>query len=184
VSSQLHTNVTAEPQDRGIFGGIVTADGSSGVDLSLTVDNAFATTHVDYGPAPQPHPVAGPKGDAGVAGAPGASGHAGADGAAGAPGPKGEAAPITTVTTSASPCAASGRTLSCVLAGKALQASRLRGGKATLYRAGRPVASGSVRVAGGRVQLRLGRRVAAGRYDLVLTRTGRRLAHQSVLVAG
>ena len=42
---------------------------------------------------------------------------------------------------------------------------------------------GSVRFSGGKVKLRVGRRVAAGRYVLVLTRAGRRLARQAVVVS-
>ena len=82
----------------------------------------------------------------------------------------------------ANTCRASARTLSCVLAGKARRASRARGAKATLYRAGRRIATGNVRFSGGTVRLRVGRRVAAGRYVLVVTRAGRRLARQVVVV--
>jgi hypothetical protein len=48
---------------------------------------------------------------------------------------------------------------------------------------GPPDRRGSIRVAGGKVQLRLNRRVPAGRYDLALTRAGRRVARQAVTVS-
>jgi hypothetical protein len=73
-----------------------------------------------------------------------------------------------------------GRTLSWVLATRTMPA---RGVKATPSRAGRRIAAGSIRVAGGKVQLRLNRRVPAGRYDLALTRAGRRVARQAVTVS-
>ena len=107
----------------------------------------------------------------------------GARAATATPAPQpGPAAASPAAAQTANTCRASARTLTCVLTGKARRAIRARGAKATLYRAGRRIATGSVRVSGGKVQLRVGRRVAAGRYTLVVTRAGRRLARVVVAV--
>ena len=159
VSSASGSRVAdlAQPHP-GVVSGTLVAGGGQGDDLEAVVDGAQVRTHVDYGPAAAPNPMPGPAGPA--------------------------IAPIdlTRITPVANTCTASARTLSCVLAGKARRAIRARGVKATLYRAGRRIATGSVRVSGGKAQLRVGRRVAAGRYILVVTRAGRRLARQAVVV--
>jgi hypothetical protein len=148
----------------GVVGGTLVADGGQGADLEALVDGAEVRTHVDYGPAAAPNPIPGPQGDGGAASQPGPT-------------------VSTTPTPAANTCRTSARTLVCILAGKAGRASRARGVTATLYHSGRRIATGSVRLSGGKVQLRVGRRVAAGRYDLVLTRAGRRLARQAVTVS-
>jgi hypothetical protein len=65
-----------------------------------------------------------------------------------------------------------------------VQSSRAHGVKAKLVRSGRTVTTGTVRVSGGRVQLRLGGRVRPGRYDLILVRGNRQVARQAVMVTG
>jgi hypothetical protein len=137
--------------------------GGQGTDIEALVDGAEVRSHVAYGPAAAPNPIPGPQGGSG---------------AASQTGPTVSTAPAP----AANACRASARTLVCILAGKAGRASRARGVKAALYRAGRRIATGSVHLSGGKVQLRVGRRVAAGRYDLVLTRAGRRLSRQAVTV--
>ena len=188
-----------QPQP-GLTTGTLVADRGAGEYLVGQADSAEVHTLIAFGPAPDANPEPDPnpsptptptpspmpepqqRDDAAAASAPGPAAAATTTGPVE---PTATTTPIRPATPapSANVCKASARTVTCVLAGKAYRASRARGVKATLYRSGRRIAAGSVRLSGGKAQLRVGRRVAAGRYDLVLTRAGRRLARQAVVVS-
>ena len=178
--AQAGTRVTSDFADVGVVAGTIIAEGAQGVDFGVRRDSETVRARVDYGPAPVVPLPAGPKGDAGSQGQ---NGSAGPQGESGPAGPAASVAPM--IAAPAAPaaarpvneCTSSARLLSCKLDTKVARAT-----KGAVYRAGRRVATGSVRVSGTTVRVSVGRRVPAGRYELVLTRGSRSVARLTVVV--
>jgi len=163
------TLFTSSTLDSGVVGGTLTAHGETGVDLTVRTDGATAATRVAFGSQPITLPAPGPIGNSGP------------QGERGSTGPAGPAAPVAATPSpapAAKQCTSSARSLSCTLDLKTVP----RGAKAALYRGARRVATGGVRVAGRKVTVSVRRRVAAGRYELVLTRGSRLVARLTVVV--
>jgi len=106
----------------------------------------------------------------GQEGAPGPAGPAGTPGPAGPAGPVGPRGPAAELGTIK--CTLKGKKVTCKLTGKAKAAS------ATLTRGGRTVAKAQ-RTAVGRIELRAGKRLRAGRYVLTL-RVGKQTVRRTV----